>query len=583
MKEIKGISTGGGVVVGQPFIYRPEKPVVFYKENVDTQKEIERFILAAAQADREILNLATKLRDKGKNAEGDILDAQRALLEDEEFYHKTIQVIKQEVISAESAVQKVSDQIVEEFEAIEDSYFRQRAADVQDISVRLIYILTGTTPVSLADLNTPLIVVAHDLMPSDTAALDPEMALAICTEAGTATSHTAILARGLSIPAVVGCGPLPVKTKNTLIVDGSTGIVIINPKPSMLNDVKKRITSQADERKYLLSRVTLPTVSTDKVKIDMLANVGGVIESKLITKYGAEGIGLLRTETLFFEENTLPTEEEQYKMLLDIANALSSKMAMTIRMLDVGGDKPLEALQSSSTTEQNPFLGQRGIRFLLAHPELMRSQLRALLRLSAKRKIKIFFPMVSILDEVQKFQKFVDIIIDELKRENIECDQNIERGIMVEVPSAALNISNLISEVDFVSIGSNDLTQYTLAADRTNENLAHIANYFDPSILWLIQRIIEGGEKNHKDVEICGEMSGDPLAIPILVGLGIRTLSMSLARIPLAKEIVRTVSVKQCHTLAHNCLKAPNATEILKITKAWCKKNYATLNLAYEE
>ena len=583
MKEIKGISTGGGVVMGQPFIYRPEKPVVFYEKDVDSEKEVKRFIVAVAQANKEILSLAQKLRDKGKNAEGDILDAQRAFLEDEEFYNQIISVIKQELINAEAAVQKVSSQIVEEFEAIEDSYFRQRAADVQDISIRLINILTGVDPISLADLTIPSIVVAHDLMPSDTAALDPEVVLAICTEAGTATSHAAIVARGLSIPAVVGCGPLPIKAKNTLIVDGSTGIIIVDPKPAMLNNIKKRITTQEDEKKYLLSRVTIPAVSTDKVKVNVLANVGGVIESKLIPKYGAEGIGLLRTETLFFEEHTLPTEEKQYKMLTDIANALSPNMAMTIRMLDVGGDKPLPALQSFPTNEQNPFLGQRGIRFLLAHPELMRSQLRALLRLSTHRKIKIFFPMISTVGEVQQFQKFVDIIIAELKRENISCDQNIERGIMIEVPSAALNISHIINKVDFVSIGSNDLTQYTLAADRTNKNLAHMANYFDPSVLLLIQRVIEMGGKSHKDVEICGEMSGDPLAIPILIGLGLRTLSMNLSRVPLAKELVRMVSAKQCNLLAHSCLKAPNSTEVLNLTKVWCKKNYSSLNVGYKE
>ena len=579
MKKIKGISTGGGVVIGKPFIYRPVKPIVIYKEDSNADEEIQRFTEAAQQANQEVELMANHLKKMGKETESEIFDAQREFLEDDEYYGKIMETIKAESVNAEVAVERIENQIVEEFEALEDSYFRQRAIDVRDISIRLICILSDISLVSLRDIESPSIIVAHDLMPSDTALLNPEVVLAICTEGGTATSHTAILARGLSIPAVVGCGPLNIKPQHTLVVDGSAGTLIVDPKPHVISDIKKQITSQEGQKKYLTSRAALPAISKDKISVNILANIGVLAEAQRVGKSGAEGVGLLRTESLFFEEHNIPTEEEQYLTLCKIAESLPPKTPMTVRILDIGGDKPLPALESAIPTEQNPFLGVRGIRFLLVHPELLRSQLRAILRASVKRSMKVFFPLVSTIQEVRKLQDFVNTIMKELKAEGIPFDEEIERGVMIEVPSSALNISHFFKEVDFVSIGSNDLTQYTLAVDRTNEHLEEIADYLDPAVLQLIQEIITAGEKANKVVELCGEMAGDPLAIPILIGMGLRYFSMSLSRVPLAKELVRMLTVKQCHGLAHNCLKESSAQEVRKIAKAWCKKQFASLNI----
>ena len=567
-------------MIGKAFVYRPTPPAVVRHEYVDINTEIDRLKKSSQRAREELRVLSEKLQGMQREDESEILIAQADFLEDEEYYGKIVKTVKEEGVNAEVAVEKISNQVIAEFNAIENDYFRQRAADVQDVSTRLMYRLSGVEQVNLEDIASPSIIVASDLLPSDTVSLNLDMVLAICTESGTASSHTAILARGLSIPAVVGCGTLDIQPNHTLIVNGSEGTIVVDPNPSVIAKFEKRIAVQKNETQYLLSRAPLPSVTTDGVAVSVLANIEVENEAQLISKYGAEGVGLLRTESLFFEENELPSEEQQYQRLSTIVQALPPHATLMVRTLDVGGDKPLPSLVDYFPNEQNPFLGLRGIRFFLSHLDLFTTQMRALLRISHKKKIKIFYPLVSTIKEVWEIKAFVKKVMHDLKREHIPYDSGVEQGIMIEVPSAALIVTHLFNEIDFVSIGSNDLVQYTLAADRTNEHLAGIGDYFDPAVLRLIQEVIGAGERVKKISEVCGEMAGDPLAIPLLLGMGLRNFSMGLSRIPLAKEIIRTLSAKRCHKVAQHCLASSSKQEVRAIVKEWCRKHYTALKVS---
>ncbi|MBI5956888.1 MAG: phosphoenolpyruvate--protein phosphotransferase, partial [Chloroflexi bacterium] len=429
---------------------------------------------------------------------------------------------------------------------------------------RLIRLLTGWRPPSLSSLTRASIIVASDLKPSDTAQLDPKQVLGLATAAGSATSHTAILARGLGLPAVVGLGETVVDLAEgtNMILDGFTGQLLVDPDPNMLSEYRVRQAASEQRRAAALAGVGEPAVTRDGHRVEVAANIGDEAGARLAVVNGAEAVGLLRTEFLYLDRSNPPSEDEQVAAYTAIANALEGR-PLIIRTLDIGGDKP--ALYLDLPEELNPFLGWRAIRFCLARPDVFKTQLRAILRAAQGRNIKVMFPMIATLDEIRQAKALLTEAGAELTAQGTPHATRIETGIMVEVPAAAVAADLLAPEVNFFSLGTNDLVQYTLAADRTNPRVAPLADPFNPAVLRLIKQVIDAGHAVGKWVGMCGEMAGMPQAIPILLGLGLDEFSMTPAAIPEAKALIRRLSFTEARDLATRELSLHSATEMRNV------------------
>ena len=556
MNEIlTGIPVSSGIAIGQAFIITPEK-IVIEKSNVDStliRSEVKRFENAIEIAKYQIEEIKNRVAREMGRKYSTLFEAHKMMLEDSLFKDEVISMIKLSRVNAEYSVEKVIDKISKTFGMIEDKYFQEKHADIFDIGNRIIRILLGNKPVEFENLPTDAIIVAHDLSPADTTELQKSPILGFITEIGSKTSHTAILARAFEIPAIVGVEQITKKLKNNdaVIIDGSEGLVIIKPgKSQKLEYTRKR-------KKYIhigveLSKLSsFPAETKDGYRIKLSANIEIPQEIQSVINHGADSIGLYRTEFLYLNRKSLPSEEEQFNIYKQIGELMDDKLVV-IRTLDLGGDKFLSKMNMAE--EINPALGLRAIRLCLERVNLFRTQLRAILRASAYGNIEVMFPMISCLDEIKEANNILDDVKFELNKEGIEHQENMRKGIMVETPSAASIADILAKEVDFFSIGTNDLIQYMLAIDRTNENVAYLYNPLHPSILRTINWIVKAGHEQGIKVTMCGEMAGEAQYTLILLGLGLDELSMNPTSIPLIKSIIRSVSLADADYVAAKCL-----------------------------
>jgi len=560
---LSGIPVSPGIAIGPAVFYKPSISGVPDVQVKDPRAEWQRLQTAVQTVRKTIQTVRTRMSVQAGDYEAAIFDAHLLSLEDPVLIETAHRKIFEQPLSAEKAWQMVIDEIIASYKAAESPYVRVRAADLADLKTQVLRILTGSTMISFK-LHEPSIVIANDLHPSDLARLDPDLVSGICTALGSATSHSAILAVALGIPAVVGAGPevLRLAEGTLLALDGKEGRVWVNP--AAIEAFRKRRREWMSAQKSSERAGRRQAVTLDGHRIKIAANISSPLEVRCALSLGAEGIGILRTEFLFLNRITAPSEEEQAAVYRSIADQLGTRPCI-IRTLDVGGDKQLPYLDLQA--EANPFLGQRGIRLCLDHPDLLRTQLRAILRASPDLRLKIILPMISSIKEVQHAKQHLHEAQADLKREGIPFDASIEVGIMVEIPSAALIADQLAQESNFFSIGTNDLCQYTMAADRTNAQIAHLRDALHPAVLRLIRRTVRAGHDAGIRVGLCGEAAGDPLAVPIFLGMGIDELSMSPPIIPSVKHRITCFTKVEAESIADEVLHLGSAEEVREYVK----------------
>jgi phosphoenolpyruvate-protein phosphotransferase (PTS system enzyme I) len=534
---ITGIPASKGYAIGQVILKDDVEICIEIKHTANVESEKERFESAVESSRKQLIEIRHKTMQKIGEAEAAVFDSHIMFLDDPEFTGAAVLNIDSGNMSAEMAISEVVSMYLQIFSGLDDEYMRERAADIKDVGERILRNLMGKVDTSLCDITANTVVVAHDLTPSDTAQLDKSKVVAFLTDIGGRTSHSAIMARTLEIPAVVGLQNITATVKNgeTIIVDGVEGIVIINPDKETiaLYEVKKR--NLELEKNKLKELVNTKTVTKSGKHIIVAGNIGSPEDVEKVIENGGEGVGLFRTEFLYMDRSELPGEEEQFEAYRYVAEKMSGK-PVVIRTLDIGGDKKLPYLQLPEET--NPFLGYRAIRLCLDRTDVFRTQLRAILRSSAFGNIQIMFPMISSLEEFFKAKELLESCMGELEGEGKVFNKSIEVGIMIEIPSAAIMADEFAKHVDFFSIGTNDLIQYTLAADRMNENISYLYNPMHPAVLRLIKMTIDAAHKEGKWCGMCGEMAGDEEAIPTLLEYGLDEFSMSASSILGARHII---------------------------------------------
>lgn len=569
---MKGIIASEGIVIGQAFIL--EKSKVTIPTNSIEDKDKEREIQKLKEAVKVSRNQLTQIRDMTEKKMGkekaEIFNAHLLILEDPMLQEQVIEFINENK-NVLFAVDKAIKKIHEMFEAIPDEYMRERAHDVQDVGTRLLHNIAGVPMVSFSSIEEKVIVFAKDLTPSDTAQMDFDKVLGFVTEMGGKTSHTAIMARSLEVPAIVGAKNIISHIKNgeTVILDALTGEICLTPSQELVESYEEKQTAYLEDKRELLKMKDLESISLDGRKIELAANIGTPKDLPGVKKYGADGIGLYRTEFLYMDGSTWPTEETQFEAYKKVVEAMGSKKTI-IRTLDIGGDKELNYYEFEK--ELNPFLGWRAIRMCLDRQDIFKTQLRALLRASAFGSLHIMYPMISNLSEIQTANLVLEEVKCELSKENIPYNPDIPVGIMIETPGAALIAHKLIEVVDFFSIGTNDLTQYTLAVDRGNEKIAHLYTPFHPGVLSLIQQVVDASHKAGKWTGMCGEFAGDENAALLLLGMGLDELSMSAVSLPKVKKIIRNTSYEEAKKIADHVLDLGTAKEVIDYLKN-VKKN----------
>lgn len=553
--ELRGVAAAEGLAEGPAFFWRAAEPQVKQERALDSLLERSRLTQALQLAEQQLLDLAQQLEAKTSASEAAVLRAQSMFLTDPGLLAKAEEAIAGGATAA-AAWHAACEFFARQLEQLPDATLSARAVDVRDTSRRVILLLAGESSSSLPIFETPVVLLAQDLTPSQTAGLEKSQILALCTAEGGPTSHTAILARALGIPAVVGLGSKldQIADGTMLIVDGGRGKVIADPDPLQLEDLRRRIAAALDERKADRAAAGKPAVTIDQRKVEIYANVGSLADAKRASELGADGIGLLRTEFLFLRRNSAPSLAEQTEAYRTILEAMPGRPVI-VRTLDAGADKELGYLNQPIPT--NPALSRRGIRLTLAEPELFEMQLQALIEAGRDRDMRIMFPMIATLTELnQALEAF-----EAAKAKSNGGDQ-IRVGIMVEVPSAVWQADELAARVDFFSIGTNDLTQYSFAADRTDASVAYLNEGLHPVILRQVDAVVKAAHRHGAEVGVCGELAGRREAIPLLVGLNIDELSMSPAAIPAAKRIVRKLVALEASKLAEHALSLASAAEV---------------------
>lgn len=570
---ISGISVSPGISFGKALILKEAPIVVNQKKISDDQidSEINRFIAGREKA---IAQLKTIKKTAEKNLgeeKAEIFEGHIMLLEDEELEQEIFSFIKKEHKTADAAAQKVIEEQATALEELNDEYLKERAADVRDIGKRLLKNILGLPIVDLGSITEEVILVAADLTPSETAQLNLKKVLGFITDIGGRTSHTSIMARSLEIPAIVGTSNATknIQPNDYLVLDALNNYIYQNPSDSEIDKLKQIKDDYLREKSELAKLKDLPAITLDGHQVEVCANIGTVRDVEGAERNGAEGVGLYRTEFLFMDRNNLPSEEEQFQAYKTVAEAMGPQ-AIIIRTMDIGGDKDLPYMKLPK--EENPFLGWRAIRISLDRKEILHAQLRAILRASAFGHLRIMFPMVISVEEIRTLKEELAILKQQLTEEKHAFDQSIEVGIMIETPAAALIAHHLAKEVDFFSIGTNDLTQYTLAVDRGNDLISHLYNPMSPSVLKLIKQVIDASHAEGKWTGMCGELAGDERATLLLLGMGLDEFSMSAISIPTIKKIIRNANFKDAETLAEQALNQPTAKELMDLVETFIKE-----------
>ncbi|MBY8909144.1 phosphoenolpyruvate--protein phosphotransferase [Salinicoccus roseus] len=567
---LKGIGASDGVAIAP--VYSLEEPDLSFDgkqiEPGQENAEVERFKAAFNQSKVEI----TKIRNHAEEAVGPehaaIFDAHLLVLDDPEFLGPIEAHIRNDQKSAPQALLETRDQFVAIFENMENEYMKERAADIKDVSKRVLAHMLGKELPDPSKIDTPVVIVAEDLTPSDTAQLDKNFVKGFVTNVGGRTSHSAIMSRSLEIPAVVGTKEITAVAKvgDDIIVDGSAGEVIVNPTEEEVLVYKDKEARVQEEKVELQKLVDEPSETMDGIAVELAANIGTPDDLDGVKSNGAEGIGLYRTEFLYMGRNELPTEEEQYEAYKKVLEDMDDK-PVVVRTLDVGGDKELPYLDLPK--EMNPFLGHRAVRMTLDNPDLFRTQLRALLRASQHGNLKIMFPMIATIDEFNRAKALLIEEKDKLVDEGEKIKEDIEVGIMVEIPSAAILADQFAKVVDFFSIGTNDLIQYTMAADRMNESVSYLYQPHHPALLRLIKMVIDAAHKEGKWAGMCGEMAGDEQAVPLLLGLGLDEFSMSASSVLKARKQISQLKKTDMKRLAASAIECKDSEEVLALVEEY--------------
>ena len=567
--KLRGIPVSEGVSRGRVVVLNRHRivPAKTSFETLNPEAEEARFLAALDKTRQQILEIQKRLHDKIGAKQSLIFDAHLLVLEDPAVLEEVNRKIREEKLSSEYALYNATEKYAEALSAVDDSYLSERAADIRDVIQRVLGNLTGQSKqYGLKDLTEPCIIVANDLTPSDTANLDSEKVLGFITEIGSKTSHTAILARSLQIPAVLGLGKdiHELKAGQSILLDGFNGFVVISPSDQLLFEYGQLVKRQNTIETSLQKIRTEPAKTLDDHSITLSANIERATDVQAVLKSGATGVGLFRTEFLFINRTDLPDEEEQFQSYKKVSEALNPEPVI-IRTLDLGGDKLLSHVNVSA--EMNPFLGWRAIRLCLQEKDLFRTQLRAILRASAFGNLKIMYPMISGIDELDEANNLLEECQQELRVKGEKFSEKIEIGVMIETPSAAMISDKLAKRVHFFSIGTNDLIQYALAVDRLNEKIAHLYEPTHPGILRLIKTTVDAGKENGIWTGVCGEMASDLSMVPLLIGLGVEELSVASSMVPRVKMLIRNINVTQAKELADFALSSDSPKEILRRAK----------------
>ncbi len=559
-----GVCRGKILVLGKSSTALPAHSIA----EADLPREWQRLEKALVQTRHQILEVQRKVGQAMGAEDAGIFDAHLLVLEDRTLIDEVTRLMERQKINVEQAFHQVAEKYATTLEAIDDEYLRERASDMRDVTARVLNnLLNRPHDMDLRHLQEPCVLVSYDLSPSLTATLDRTKVLGFATDIGSTTSHTAIMARSLQIPAVVGLHDASrhLATGDYVLLDGFNGYLVVNPTDQTLFEYGQLVRRRINLQDRLREVIDKPAVTLDGFRVRLAANIEQASDTESVTAYGADGVGLFRTEYLFINRDTSPSEEEQYQAYKTVAAALKPH-PVVIRTLDLGGDKFLSHLQLPP--EMNPFLGWRAIRFCLEERDLFRDQLRAILRASVDGAVKIMYPMISCLDELTKANELLDQCRAELRAEKVPFNEELEVGAMIEIPSAALTATALAKRAKFFSIGTNDLIQYTLAVDRLNEKIAHLYEPAHPAILNLIKTTVDSAHRQDIRVSVCGEMAGDPVYVPLLLGLGVDELSASPPSIPQLKFLIRRLKLSEAQSLAEFGLSCESGTEILARAKA---------------
>ena len=571
---ISGILASPGIAFGKALVLKEEKIVLDTQKITDDQinAEVDRFYEGRALAVEQLNSIRERALISLGEEKAAIFEGHLMILEDEELEEEILDYLRSNKVNAAVAASKIIDQQVTMLSEIDDEYLKERAGDIRDIGNRLIKNILGMYIVDLGDIQEESILVAYDLTPSETAQLNLEKVLGVVTDIGGRTSHTSIMARSLELPAIVGTNNVTelVNTGDYLILDAINNQVYINPTQSQIDELKTLEAKISEEKAELAKLKDLPAITLDGHKVDVVANIGTIRDCEGADRNGAEGIGLYRTEFLFMDREQLPTEEEQFIAYKEVVEAMNGRLTV-LRTMDIGGDKELPYLDLPK--EMNPFLGWRAIRIALDRREILNAQLRAVLRASAFGKLAVMFPMIISVEEIRELKAVIETLKAELRAEGKAFDEHIQVGVMVETPSAAVNAKFLAKEVDFFSIGTNDLTQYTLAVDRGNELISYLYNPMQPSVLGLIKQVIDASHAEGKWTGMCGELAGDERATLLLLGMGLDEFSMSAISVPRIKKLIRNVNFQDAKALANAALQKPTASEIEQLIEEFLAEN----------
>ncbi|MEG0574211.1 MAG: phosphoenolpyruvate--protein phosphotransferase [Erysipelotrichaceae bacterium] len=563
---LKGIAASSGVAIAK--VYKFEQPKIeIVKKTAEVETELKKLHDALDVTKQDIEGIKERASKNLNEDELAVFDAHLMMAGDPELLSQIEMLIKNDGVNAEFAANEVASMMITMFESMDNEYMKERAADVKDVTARLISHILGVHIPDLTAIHESVIVVAQDLTPSDTAQLDKKYTKGFVTAVGGRTSHSAIMARSLEIPAVVGCAGVldEINHGDLIILDAVEGEIIINPDQATIKQYEAKMEEVAAEKESLKVLKNAKSISTDGHEVELSGNIGTPNDVEGVLNNGGEGVGLYRTEFLYMGADHFPTEDEQYVAYKEVLEGMNGKKVV-VRTLDIGGDKTLPYF--TFPEEMNPFLGYRAIRLCLDRTDIFRTQLRALIRASVYGHLCIMFPMIATIDEFRQAKALYNEEYANLKKEGVAVSDHIEVGMMVEIPAAAINADNFAKEADFFSIGTNDLIQYSMAADRMSEHVSYLYQPYNPSILRLVKMTIDGAHKEGKWAGMCGEMAGEPYAVAILLGLGLDEFSMSATSILKARRMINSLSKKEMEGVAEKALACANSDEVMAYIKS---------------